>query len=211
MPPVPFDRRAAKRVPTRAVRVSIRGGASGLVGVDVSIEGVGVATPQPSPPGEVLELELDHRRVGVLSIAAMVAWSGEVAGLGRTGLQFLRPSIGQRTHLRRLMAAEVGSCVLDEDGRTHGFALTTAAGVWAVLDATALKVAVVHQDGHHLAVTHRPRGAAYDDLRQHTVDDLEAAVALALGATGRLRLDPPLGPRSQPVLGGRPAPATARH
>lgn len=212
MPLTPFDRRTTKRVPTRSARVSLKGGPGGPSPcLDVSIEGIGIASPAPLQPGAQVEMEVDHKHVGVLSIAAQVAWCAEIAGTARIGLQFSRPAILQRTHLRRLMAAEVGSCVLDDDDRLRGFAVCAAVGVWAVFEPGATKVAVVHQDGDRFQVTHRPRGAAYDALQQHVTASFPDAVALALGAEGRLRFDPPTGPRSTPITPGRPAPSTGRH
>jgi hypothetical protein len=199
----PFERRVTKRVPSRSVRVSFKGAAGGgpHPGVDLSLEGVGVACPRALASGAQVEMELDHRHAGVLSLNAQVAWAGDVAGSGRVGLQFASLSILQRNHLRRLMAAEVGSCVLEE-GRLRGFAVSTAAGAWAVFDGAATKVAVVNQEAvNRFNVSYRPRGAAYEALERHVADGLSAAVARVLSATGPLSFDPPLGPRAHPVTG----------
>lgn len=204
--PTPFDRRATKRVPTRAVRVVLKGAAAPgpHVATDISLEGVGILGPKDLAPGHPLEIELDHKHVGVLSTSAQVAWCRDVNGARRCGLALLSLSVPQRTYLRRIMAAEVGSCVL-EDGRVRGFAVSTAAGVWAVFDAGALKVAVVNQEATSFAVTHRPRGAAYEALERKEAPTFVAAVGAVLGTQGALTFDPPIGPRSTPVAGASAA------
>ncbi|MGE0707743.1 MAG: PilZ domain-containing protein [Planctomycetota bacterium] len=146
--PARFDRRTTRRVAAPRTAIVLRAGARPVPLGDLSLQGVGLTSTEVYAEGQSLELQLVHPRLGALSLRALVRWCAVVAGSERPrlGLEFSSVDPAQRNHLRRLLAAESGSCVLAQDA-VQGFLLTVSPGaLWSLFDERATQVATVQRD-----------------------------------------------------------------
>ncbi len=219
LPRAAFERRTTPRVIARACTFAVEGAREPYPVRDLSLEGVGLVTPQPLASGQRLAGRLLHPRLPALAIEVEVAWCRMVPGAGAPsgGGAFVTVSIAQRRALRRLLAAEAGTCLLapglPEDAPPAGYLLPAGAGAWLVLDAQATKLAYLDRGEGRFRVCQR--GAQFGEPPiTRLCADAGSALATALGLAAPPRLDPPPGgegalaaaPASPPPPAPRPAP-----
>jgi len=177
------DRRATRRIPTLFT-------ASGVEGVqlaDLSYAGACLERSggRPLEVGRSVRLALSHPLLPgpPLELSGRVVWSGGE----RAGLRFDPLGDGERRRLRCVLAAELGSLVLDWDGALLGYVVPIRTGLWKVYDPAADEVGVV-------------AGLARFRVRHRGVDcpgttSFSLAVALSLA----LEVNPTLVPEIQPT------------
>lgn len=200
-----FERRAARRIPSRGARGTFNGRDVKII--DLSIEGVGMEAGLALKKGESGVMHLRHKALkDQVTIDVKDVWCRLPHGTTKPhlGLVFPTVTIGQRHGLRRLMAADAGSCVFG--GNTHlGFLLSAAEGVWTVFRETTIKVAFINRESegqYQMCV-----GGA--DPRKpptyHKASSLLEALRTIFGVRTDPRLDPPIYEPGQEPAAEEPA------
>lgn len=187
-----FDRRTTRRIPGARAVVVLREGARPCPLHDLSLQGLAVSANQAAAEGEALELELVHPRLGALRLEAVVRWC-KLVGEGkrpRVGLELTRVGPRERSFLRRLMAAEAGSCVL-ADNEVLAFLLTVSQGsLWSLLDERATRLATIQRDEQGRLLVAARGSDPCGPPRHAQATSLEGAISELLGLRAAPRFEP---------------------
>lgn len=193
-----FERRTTRRIPARHTAAILkqdpRRKGDGQPVVDLSLHGLCLESDRALPAGQGLIVEVRHPHLkSPPPLPVRVVWSGVSPGTtrARVGMEFTLVSVAQRSALRRFLAAEAGSCVL-EGASLIGFLMPVAEGVWTLFDPDATKVAMINREDerrHQVCLRGSdPRGAP----RYMQTETFQQAVSLIYQLGSAPRFEPPL-------------------